>query len=59
MDIYERKVRKFLKTLDLFFENRGLNGEELNKQRDWLNAYHDKLDRERNDEAEKLQKKLF
>jgi len=58
MEQYERKVRTFLKTLDMFFDTRGLNAEELDRQKRWLEAYHEKLDRQRNDEAERLQTKL-
>lgn len=58
MNNYEKRVRKLIKTIDLFFECKGMNAQDLQEQIDWLNAYHKKLDAERYDEAEKRQMKL-
>lgn len=58
MDNYEKRVRRFMKTLDEFFESRGANAQDLQEQMNWIDSYHKKLDAERLDEAEKRQMKL-
>lgn len=59
METYEKNVRRLVRTIDEFFELKGANAAELQRQIDWLRSYHDALDRERKDKAERLQTRLW
>ena len=58
MDAYERNVRALVKAIDTFFETRGMSAGDMDKRVAWIRSYHEKIDRERTDKAEQLQKKL-
>lgn len=56
MSEFERRVRRLLRTIDQFFESRGLNAAELDKEKKWLEAYLDEKDQR---DADDRQLRIF
>lgn len=53
---FENRVRRLLKSIDLFFETRGFNAAELDKEKKWLEAYLNEKERK---DADDRQLKMF
>lgn len=56
MSEFEKRVRRLLGTIDQFFESKGFNAAELDKEKKWLEAY---LNEKEQKDADKRQLNLF